>query len=129
DSPVENINTDADLTPEDAGEISGGPEHAPDSTESNAPADVASADAADESSSADTPTSAPAKAPASARPPSRFTRGQLVEGTVTSTSPTSITVDLGEGSVGIVPGRELERMSRRMLEDLAEGEKLNVYVV
>src|SRR5690606_30974462 len=54
DSPVENINTDADLTPEDAGEISGGPEHAPDSTESNAPADVASGEA-----SAETQASAP----------------------------------------------------------------------
>jgi small subunit ribosomal protein S1 len=135
DSPVENINTDSELTPEDAGEIPGGPDDAPadetsavDTNEADdaaAAADAESSAAADQGSQASTET-APA---ANARPPSRFSRGQLIEGTVSSTSPTSITVDLGEGDTGIVPGRELERMSRRMIEDLAEGQPINVYVV
>ncbi len=125
DSPVENINTDADLTPEDAGEIPGGPDDASDADDA-VDAGEAATDEADEESQSSEAASAPA---ASNRPPSRFTRGQLVEGTISSTSPTSITVDLGEGDTGIVPGRELERMSRRMIEDLAEGQPINVYVV
>lgn len=67
--------------------------------------------------------------PAEAKPPSRFTRGDLVEGTISATSPTSVTVDLGEGAEGIIPGRELERMSRPMIEALKDGEKVTVYVV
>lgn len=137
DSPVENINTDADLTPEDAGEIPGGPVADSDGTAAgdNDVSDddaVGAVDAGDDE--ADEPSADDGATPAGrssgpARPPSRFSRGQLIEGTVSSTSPTSITVDLGEGDTGIVPGRELERMSRRMIEDLAEGQPINVYVV
>jgi small subunit ribosomal protein S1 len=65
--------------------------------------------------------------PAPAR--SRYSRGQLIQGTVSATSPTSVMVDLGEGVQGIIPGRELERMSRKMIEDLQVGHQLTVYVV
>jgi small subunit ribosomal protein S1 len=142
DSPVENINIDPDLTPEDAGEIPGGPDDDAndmvDSADTADAVDAVDAAASMESTGAEPATAdessetAPAaeRAPAaSTRPPSRFSRGQLIEGTVSSTSPTSITVDLGDGETGIVPGRELERMSRRMIEDLAEGQPINVYVV
>ena len=43
-------------------------------------------------------------------------RGDLIEGTILSTSPTLITVDVGAAKEGIVPGHELERMNRRTLE-------------
>jgi small subunit ribosomal protein S1 len=56
-------------------------------------------------------------------------RGQLIEGTVTETSPMSITVDLGEGLSGIIPGRELERMARQEIDDVKEGQQIMVYVV
>ncbi|MCU0499963.1 MAG: S1 RNA-binding domain-containing protein [Anaerolineae bacterium] len=59
----------------------------------------------------------------------KVTKGQLVEGTITATTPTSVTVDLGEGVEGVIPGRELERMSRKMLDGLRAGEKLYVFVV
>jgi small subunit ribosomal protein S1 len=72
---------------------------------------------------------AAASVPAPARPNSRFTRGQLVEGTISSTSPTAVMVDLGEGVEGIIPGRELERMTRKMIEDLSAGAKITTYVV
>ncbi len=59
----------------------------------------------------------------------RVTRGDLIEGTVLNISPTSIEVDLGENLLGLVPGRELERMTRQHLEELAEGQTLTVFVV
>ena len=59
----------------------------------------------------------------------RLRRGEVVEGTVTKTSPTAVYVDVGIANDGIIPGRELELMSRKFLENLKEGEKINVYVV
>jgi small subunit ribosomal protein S1 len=56
-------------------------------------------------------------------------RGDVIEGVITKTSPTSVLVDIGAKSEGIIPGRELERMSRQMIEALKEGEKIMVYVV
>ena len=56
-------------------------------------------------------------------------RGDLIEGTITSTTPTAISVDIGDGNEGIIPGRELERMRRKTLESLEEGERILVYVV
>lgn len=75
------------------------------------------------------PAAEQSSAPAEAKPPTRFSRGELVEGTISVTTPTSVTVDLGEGDEGIIPGRELERMSRPMIEALKEGEPVTVYVV
>jgi small subunit ribosomal protein S1 len=113
-TPVENINTDEAITPADTGELSGGP------GESVTPDDAGEAPAADETAAA------PA---APARPNSRYTRGQLVEGTISATTPTSVTVDLGDGVQGVIPGRELERMSRKQIEDLQAGSVITVYVV
>lgn len=59
----------------------------------------------------------------------RFKRGEVLEGVITRTSPTMVAVDLGAGSEGLIPGRELERMSRQMLESLQEGTAVTVYVV
>jgi len=67
-------------------------------------------------------------APASEAAPA-LKRGDLIEGTIVATSPTSITVDVGDGIEGIVPSHELERMSRPMIEGLMPGEKLAVFVV
>jgi small subunit ribosomal protein S1 len=74
-------------------------------------------------------TPAPAPTPEPAKPASRFTRGQLLQGKISATTPTAVTVDLGEGDEGVIPGRELERMSRQMIEELTVGMTIDVYVV
>lgn len=56
-------------------------------------------------------------------------RGQLIDGTVLETTPTSVTVDLGDNLVGVIPGRELERLTRPILESLKKGSQVTVYVV
>ena len=60
---------------------------------------------------------------------SRFKRGQIHSGVISSTKPTAVYVDLGEGDQGIVPGRELELMTRKTLESLVVGAEVDVYVV
>lgn len=93
--------------------------------------DAAALDLLPESADIETAAEAPATESASAesKPPSRFSRGDLVEGVISATTPTSVTVDLGEGAEGLIPGRELERMNRQMIEALKEGEQVTVYVV
>ncbi len=61
--------------------------------------------------------------------PPKFRRGQICSGVITKTSPTAVYVDLGEGDEGLVPGRELELMTRKMLESLLVGAEVEVYVV
>ncbi len=56
-------------------------------------------------------------------------RGDMLEGTVTSTTPTAVYVDVGAKSDGVIPGRELERMNRETLEMLKPGEVISVFVV
>jgi small subunit ribosomal protein S1 len=56
-------------------------------------------------------------------------RGEVIEGTITRTTPNEIFVDLGEEREGIVPKREVELMSGRMLERMKEGANIHVYVV
>jgi small subunit ribosomal protein S1 len=58
-----------------------------------------------------------------------FKRGDVVEGVVTATSPTAVYVDVGGKAEGIIPGRELERMSRETLDMLKPGATITVYVV
>lgn len=58
-----------------------------------------------------------------------FKRGEVVEGTVVSTSPTSVLVDIGGKAEGIIPGRELERMNRETLDTLKPGAQISVFVV
>ena len=40
-----------------------------------------------------------------------------------------ITVDVAGRGEGVIPGHELERMSRRMMDNLKVGEKIMVFVV
>jgi|GEM_PF-492434 small subunit ribosomal protein S1 len=56
-------------------------------------------------------------------------RGALVEGTITSTSPTLITLDLGEGREGIISSAELERMDVKRLQDFVVGAVIRVKVI
>ncbi len=56
-------------------------------------------------------------------------RGDVVDGTVTATSPTAVYVDVGAKSEGVIPGRELERMNRETLDLLKPGASITVYVV
>ncbi|MCL4252234.1 MAG: S1 RNA-binding domain-containing protein, partial [Anaerolineae bacterium] len=62
-------------------------------------------------------------------PPLRFKRGDLAEGIITSSTLTEVKVDLGDGAIGVIPGRELERMTRQSVEELKEGKQVTVYVV
>ncbi len=75
----------------------------------------------------------PPKADASPPPPTKeepkFKRGQVYQGVIGSTTPTAVHVDLGDGEQGVVPGRELELMTRKMLESLVVGAEVDVYVV
>ncbi len=59
----------------------------------------------------------------------KFKRGDVIEGTITATSPTAVYVDIGGKSEGVIPGRELERMNRETLEMLKPGQVISVYVV
>lgn len=59
----------------------------------------------------------------------KYKRGQVYQGVISSTTPTAVTVDLGDGDQGVVPGRELELMTRKMLESLVVGAEVDVYVV
>ncbi len=72
-----------------------------------------------------------AEAPAKEQPAeeAKYKRGQVYQGVISSTTPTAVTVDLAEGDQGIVPGRELELMTRKMLESLVVGAEVDVYVV
>ncbi len=65
--------------------------------------------------------------PAKAQP--KYQRGQVYRGKICETSPTAVLVELGDGDIGVVPGRELELMTKRMLESLALGAEVDVYVV
>ncbi len=56
-------------------------------------------------------------------------RGDVVDGVVIATSPTAVTVDVGGKAEGIIPSRELERMSRETTEALTVGAAIKVYVV
>ncbi|MBL8160628.1 MAG: S1 RNA-binding domain-containing protein [Anaerolineae bacterium] len=56
-------------------------------------------------------------------------RGDVLEGTVSNTSPTAVYVDVGAKTEAIIPGRELERMNRETLDLLKVGEHVTVYVV
>lgn len=89
----------------------------------------AEANAAPElASPAETPAEIMAQAVEQASP-SGLKRGDIVDGTVIATSPTAVTVDIGGKAEGIIPSRELERMSRETAEALKVGAQIKVYVV
>ena len=81
-----------------------------------------------ESAAVDPQPSEPEAAPEKPDPP-KYRRGQVFSGVITKTSPTAVLVDLGDGDEGVVPGRELELMTRKMLESLTVGANIDVYVV
>ncbi len=56
-------------------------------------------------------------------------RGEIHDGTIVATSPTSVQVDVAGLATGIIPGRELERMNRETLDLLKPGEMVPVYIV
>lgn len=56
-------------------------------------------------------------------------RGDIVEGTIVAISPMEILVDIGCKADGVVPSRELERMSPEELAELRVGDRIPVYVV
>jgi small subunit ribosomal protein S1 len=63
------------------------------------------------------------------RPAPRFKRGEIVKGQIASKTPLAITVDLGEGLIGEIMSRELERMTHGQLDELKEGAETMVFVV
>lgn len=116
-------------------------EDAPPTVEAVAEAEAASTiEELDEAVSA-TDVEEPAEEPAAAAEPGaavetpvperavRYRRGELVEGVISKTTPLEIRVRLDDETEGLIPGRELERMSRQTLETLREGEAVTVYVV
>ena len=58
-----------------------------------------------------------------------LSRGDVIVGTVARTTPNEIFVDLGDDIEGLVPKREVELMSRNVLEQLDEGSEIHVYIV
>jgi small subunit ribosomal protein S1 len=63
------------------------------------------------------------------RPATRFKRGEIVQGKIVSKSPLAITVDLGEGIIGEIMSRELERMTPAQMAELEEGADTSVFIV
>lgn len=59
----------------------------------------------------------------------KLKRGDIVEGRVIQCSPTEIVVELADGVIGIVSGRELSRMDRKALDELEVGKNVLVYVL
>lgn len=59
----------------------------------------------------------------------KLKRGEIVEGTIVTTSPTSITIDLNGRGEGLISKQELERMDQEMLKTLQPGAPVLVYVV
>lgn len=70
--------------------------------------------------------------PTERRRRSGYDRGELIDVVIQEVSPTLVVVELderGDGFRGIIPGRELERMSAEMIEELVVGEKVTLFVV
>ncbi len=85
------------------------------------------ADDAHVTAAGEAPPAAQDSAPAA--PDSAFRRGDLVEATITETSPTSIRVDLQGKGAGVIRESELSRITKREIEDLQVGRSVVVYVV
>ncbi|OGO06260.1 MAG: hypothetical protein A2Y73_05040 [Chloroflexi bacterium RBG_13_56_8] len=56
-------------------------------------------------------------------------RGEVIEGTIVSISPSEILVDIGYKSEGIVTARDLERLDREYRKSLQVGDNTSVYVI
>lgn len=99
------------------------------SPESEASAATVDTDAAPSESAEAVPAAeaTPASEPVAPEGP-RLKRGEVVEGVIAATSPTQVTVEVN-GLQGVIPGHELEKMSKSMLEELKEGAPITVFVV
>ena len=90
------------------------------------------ADAVSEAPAEEVVAEAPEEEPAPEAPPKpepKYKRGRVYQGKISETSPTAVMVELDDGDIGIVPGRELELMTKKMLESLVVGAEIDVYVV
>ena len=56
-------------------------------------------------------------------------RGELRKGTVARVTETDILVDVGAKSEGVIPARELEKLTRERREELTIGQEVDVYVL
>ncbi|MBN2086554.1 MAG: S1 RNA-binding domain-containing protein [Anaerolineales bacterium] len=56
-------------------------------------------------------------------------KGEVRKGTIARVTPAEILVSIGTKSEGIIPARELERLSEDAREKLKEGQEIHVYVV
>jgi small subunit ribosomal protein S1 len=56
-------------------------------------------------------------------------RGELRTGTIARVTETDILVDVGAKSEGVIPARELERLSEERREELTVGQEVDVYVL
>jgi small subunit ribosomal protein S1 len=56
-------------------------------------------------------------------------RGELRKGTIARVTETDILVDVGAKSEGVIPTRELERLSSEQREELTVGQEVDVYVL
>jgi len=56
-------------------------------------------------------------------------KGEVRKGTIARVTPAEILVSIGTKSEGIIPARELERLSADAREKLKEGQEIHVYVV
>ncbi|UCF60451.1 MAG: S1 RNA-binding domain-containing protein [Anaerolineaceae bacterium] len=56
-------------------------------------------------------------------------RGELRKGTIARVTETDILVDVGAKSEGVIPARELEKLSRERREELTIGQEVDVYVL
>lgn len=97
--------------------------------EAEAPSAPSDAEPAEPEAPAETESAAAIMEQALAQAETGLKRGDLIEGVITSTSPTSVTVDVGGKAEGIIPSRELERMNRESTEALQVGAHVQVYVV
>ena len=59
----------------------------------------------------------------------RLERGEIVTGVVVRVSPSEITVDVGAKCEGVVPERDLERMSPADRDAIQVGDEVEVYVI
>ena len=59
----------------------------------------------------------------------RFRKNEVIDGIVAETSPTEVLIDLGEGVIGVVASRELERMDRDALEALEIGNTVSAFIL
>ncbi len=108
--------------------VSESAEVSPETSSEVAVSDAVDAQAAD---SGESPASEGAAVMAEDHPAAGHTgpqRGDVIEGVVVATSPTSVTVEVN-GVEGIIPSTELEKMSKGTLTSLKEGEHVTVYVV